>query len=185
MRRTRATRPSHRTVLGWKSGPRWLPDYPPDPGRALLSLSPRPLAHLNAEGCHPAHGLFANSHQLPPRSLAPIGRGRPSRLRNLFSGGGARGAGWGGGRGERRAARGREGRGGAERSGRSGEGPWVSANLGLPAGLFPAPGPCVDAESAGPREGASGEGWEARTRPRSVGLVGGPAKSRPGVIPSL
>lgn len=147
MRRTRATRPSHRTVLGWKSGPRWLPDYPPDPGRALLSLSPRPLAHLNAEGCHPAHGLFANSHQLPPRSLAPIGRGRPSRLRNLFSGGGARGAGWGGGRGERRAARGREGRGGAERSGRGGEereergGALGISKLGAAGGAVPRPGP--------------------------------------------
>ena len=78
---------------------------------------------------------------------------------------------------------GRRGRGGEEKEGRGGA-------LGISkllAGLLPPNprGPWVDAESAGPREGATGEVWEARTRPRSVGWGCGPAKSRPGVIPSL
>ena len=82
----------------------------------------------------------------------------------------------------------REGRGG---EGGAGRGPGYQQAAGRAAGGAAggaAPrrrGPWVDAESAGPREGATGEVWEARTRPRSVGWGCGPAKSRPGVIPSL
>lgn len=173
----------------------------PDPGRHL-PLSPRPLAHLNAEGCHPAHGSFANSHQ-PPRSLAPIGRGRPRGLGISSQGAGP------GGRVGRRAGRaeggvGRGGRGGGgEGAGRGGGGAWRGrgeeregrrgaggaggalgiSKLGAAGGATPAPGPSRGRRISGAAGRSQWEGWEARTRPRSVGLVGGPAKSRPGVIP--
>lgn len=135
-----------------------------------IALTAAAQLHLNAEAVILHTG---SSRELPPAaSTIPSadrpkagpatesllrGRGQGRRVGRRAGASGGRCGGREEGEGRRRSGRGRR------RSGRSGEGPGISKHRAAGGGCS-RPGPCVDAESAGPREGASGEGWGSRDK---------------------